>query len=221
MGRGLGPQASALVSPGLVPGQSVPHDYRFSVLSSEIRGLGRRRALAGTLPLPLAVMCGAGCPTSRPHPPLSGRGRQGLAGARGRKEDPRRAREEGSEFLHTHPVCTVHCCYCCCCCCCRLFFIDKAGEEMTEEEQQRLDQRAQRFAVSGGNRNFKKRLSVAELLQAAVSSPCHMYMYLYMYMLTLPFRVHLRRPALGGRMETWTGRTLPLRAPPRLWRSHT
>ena len=47
---------------------------------------------------------------------------------------------------------------------------------MTEEEQQRLDQRAQRFAVSGGNRNFKKRLSVAELLQAAVSSPCHMYL---------------------------------------------
>ena len=53
----------------------------------------------------------------------------------------------------------------------RMFFIDKAGEQMTEQEQRRLDQRAQRFAPADGNRSFKKKLSVAELVQAAVSLP--------------------------------------------------
>ena len=52
---------------------------------------------------------------------------------------------------------------------CRFFFIDKEGEEMTEQERQRLNQRAQRFAGVDGNRSFKKKLSVAELVQAAVS----------------------------------------------------
>lgn len=54
-------------------------------------------------------------------------------------------------------------------CICRFFFIDKTGEEMTEQEKQRLDQRAQRFAAADGNRSFKKKLSVAELVQAVVS----------------------------------------------------
>lgn len=40
---------------------------------------------------------------------------------------------------------------------------------MTEQERQRLNQRAQRFAGVDGNRSFKKKLSVAELVQAAVS----------------------------------------------------
>ena len=48
-----------------------------------------------------------------------------------------------------------------------MFFIDKAGELMSEQEQQRLDKRAQRFA--DGNKSYKKKLSVAELVQAAVS----------------------------------------------------
>lgn len=52
---------------------------------------------------------------------------------------------------------------------CRLFFIDKMGEEMTEQEKQRLDQRAQRFSAADSNRSFKKKLSVAELVQAVVS----------------------------------------------------
>ena len=66
-------------------------------------------------------------------------------------------------------------CACVCVCVCdwlcvrRMFFIDKAGEQMTEQEQRRLDQRAQRFAPADGNRSFKKKLSVAELVQAAVS----------------------------------------------------
>lgn len=50
-----------------------------------------------------------------------------------------------------------------------MFFIDKAGEQMTEQEQRRLDQRAQRFAPADGNRSFKKKLSVAELVQAATA----------------------------------------------------
>jgi len=54
-------------------------------------------------------------------------------------------------------------------CVCRLFFIDKIGEEMTEQEKQRLDQRAQRFSAAESNRTFKKKLSVAELVQAVVS----------------------------------------------------
>ena len=48
-----------------------------------------------------------------------------------------------------------------------MFFIDKTGDEVTEVEQQRLDQRALRFA--DGNRSYKKKLSVAELVAAAVS----------------------------------------------------
>lgn len=48
-----------------------------------------------------------------------------------------------------------------------MFFIDKTGDEMTEQDQTRLDKRAQRFATVDGN--YKKKLSVAELVQAAVS----------------------------------------------------
>ena len=38
---------------------------------------------------------------------------------------------------------------------------------MSEQDHKRLNQRAQRFA--DGNKSFKKKLSVAELVQAAVS----------------------------------------------------
>lgn len=48
-----------------------------------------------------------------------------------------------------------------------MFFIDKTGEGVSEVEQQRLDQRALRFA--DGNKTFKKKLSIAELVAAAVS----------------------------------------------------
>jgi hypothetical protein len=47
-----------------------------------------------------------------------------------------------------------------------MFFIDKTGEGMSEVEQQRLDRRALRFA--DGNKSYKKKLSVAELVAAAV-----------------------------------------------------
>ena len=58
-------------------------------------------------------------------------------------------------------------------CDCRCFYIDKTGEGMTELEQQRLNHRAQRFAADG-NRTFKKKLSVAELVQAAVSTAAYL-----------------------------------------------
>jgi hypothetical protein len=49
----------------------------------------------------------------------------------------------------------------------RMFFIDKTGEGMSEVEQQRLDRRALRFA--DGNKSYKKKLSVAELVAAATA----------------------------------------------------
>ena len=48
-----------------------------------------------------------------------------------------------------------------------MFFIDKTGDELTEQDLTRLDKRAQRFASADGN--CRKKLSVAELIQAAVS----------------------------------------------------
>lgn len=64
-----------------------------------------------------------------------------------------------------------------------MFFIDKAGagEQPSVEERQRLDQRAQRFASADGNRSFKKRLSVAELVQAVVSGSETLAACTYMY----------------------------------------
>ena len=47
-----------------------------------------------------------------------------------------------------------------------MFFIDKTGEGVSEVEQQRLDKRALRFA--DGNKSYKKKLSVAGLVAAAV-----------------------------------------------------
>ena len=54
------------------------------------------------------------------------------------------------------------------CCVYRMFFIDKSGDGLSAVEQQRLDKRALRFA--DGNRTYKKKLSVAELVAAAVSN---------------------------------------------------
>ena len=55
-------------------------------------------------------------------------------------------------------------------CLSRMFFIDKTGEGVSEVEQQRLDQRALRFA--DGNKSYKKKLSVADLVAAAVGGLC-------------------------------------------------
>jgi hypothetical protein len=49
----------------------------------------------------------------------------------------------------------------------KMFFIDKTGDGVSEVEQQRLDQRALRFADR--NKSFKKKLSVAELVQTATA----------------------------------------------------
>ena len=53
-----------------------------------------------------------------------------------------------------------------------MFFIDKSPAEMTKEEQQRLNMRAQRFA-SDSNKGFRKKLSVADLVQAVVRGCGH------------------------------------------------
>ena len=52
---------------------------------------------------------------------------------------------------------------------CRMFYIDNSPSDVSKEDQQRLNVRAQRFASERGNKSFKKRLSVADLVQAVVS----------------------------------------------------
>lgn len=62
-------------------------------------------------------------------------------------------------------------------CLCR-FFLDNqpdAAFVMSAEDKQKIDQRAQRFGKgSEGNRNFRKKLSINELVKVVVSParPC-------------------------------------------------
>ena len=116
--------------------------------------------------VPLAGTClhppteTADSPISQPLPPWVWQG-----GVGGRRQDSRK-RGEGGESLSQSGVW----------CCAsvfpglvgRMFFIDKSGDGVSEADQQRLDQRALRFA--DGNRSYKKKLSVAELVAAAVSA---------------------------------------------------
>ena len=53
------------------------------------------------------------------------------------------------------------------------FFLDRAGEELSAEDKARRNKRAQRFK-SGfeGNRKFKQKVSINEMIKTVVSHLC-------------------------------------------------